>query len=85
MNKLFEEKVTFCSGCFATNEDGSWQPNGWTVEDVENGKDCYCMNCAGHGEIIIMSKYSANRIRQCASWVGKRYYPHEEDLNDMKR
>ncbi|RNB59427.1 hypothetical protein EDM57_04605 [Brevibacillus gelatini] len=81
MNPL-DEKITFCSACFATNEDGSWGNNGgWSVQDVEeNGLNCYCMNCSGHGEIVVMSRRAANKIRESASWVGKRYYPHKEDL-----
>ncbi|GAA4879295.1 hypothetical protein GCM10023310_69300 [Paenibacillus vulneris] len=80
MNSL-DSKVTFCSGCFATNEDGSWGINGWSVSQVkEYGLGCYCLNCGGHGEIVIISRRAANRIRESASWVGKRYYPIEEDF-----
>lgn len=80
MNQM-DTKVTFCSACFATNENGSWGTNGWSVNDVEiRGLDCYCMNCAGHGEIVVISRRAANKIRESASWVGKRYYPDDEDL-----
>jgi|GEM_PF-5878246 len=77
----FDEKVTFCSACFATNENGSWGANGWSVQEVEErGQNCYCINCAGHGEILIMSRGAASQIRRSSSWVGKRYYPCNEDL-----
>jgi len=80
MNNDLDRRVTFCSACYATNEDGSWGTNGVSVDMVEKmGVDSYCMNCAGHGEVIIMSRRAADKIRSSASWVGKRYYPIEED------
>ncbi|PPB12921.1 hypothetical protein [Brevibacillus laterosporus] len=81
MNQL-DEKITFCTKCFATNENGSWGTNGgWSIQDVKlKGLNCYCINCAGHGEIIVISRRAANTIRESASWVGKRYYPNKEDF-----
>lgn len=80
MANLQDERVTFCSACFATNENGSSTPNGWSVRDVEDfGVNCYCMNCAGHGEIVIMSRRVTDAIRHNASWIGKRSYPCDED------
>jgi hypothetical protein len=61
--------LSFCPCCFATDEDGSWN------HTVENG---YCMNCGANGAVQI-PRYAVDSIRNQASWVGKRYYPNEED------
>lgn len=63
------EVLDFCPGCFATNEGGSW------------GHGCdehYCYNC-GFGGTVKLPRWAVDSIREQASWVGKRYYPHEED------
>jgi len=64
------DRLDFCPGCFATNEDGSW---GSTVLGD------YCMNC-GAGGTVNIPRWAVKSIRRQASWVGKRYYPHEEDF-----
>lgn len=38
----------------------------------------HCFNCGGGGTITIPA-WAIKSIRGQASWVGKRYYPHEED------
>ena len=58
----------FCPGCFATENDSSG--GGALVPE-------YCMNCGGSP--ITVPRWAALSIRQQASWVGKRYYPNEED------
>lgn len=67
------DRVLFCPTCFATSEDGSW---GGRVE--ANG---YCTNCGGGVPVGSqgMPSWMVKAIRKSASWVGKRYYPHEED------
>lgn len=64
-----EDVLDFCPGCFATNEDGSW---GHTCDDH------YCYNCGAQGTVKL-PRWAVRSIREQASWVGKRYYPHDED------
>lgn len=68
----------FCPQCFASSADGSWG-------HVVIGE--HCTNC-GNPNTIIVPEWSIKAIRQQASWVGKRYYPHEEDqehIDERKR
>jgi hypothetical protein len=60
----------FCPQCFATDNDGSW---GHTVAGS------VCTNC-GSQSIIHIPAFAVESIRKQASWVGKRYYPHTEDV-----
>lgn len=63
------DMLHFCPGCFASSEGGSW----------DHGCDAaYCYNC-GSGSTVQLPRWAIQSIRQQASWVGKRYYPHEED------
>jgi hypothetical protein len=64
------DHLDFCPGCFATDEDGSW---GCTVIGD------YCMNC-GAGGTVRIPRWAVKSIRRQASWVGKRYYPNDEDF-----
>lgn len=66
--------LEFCPGCFASEENGSW---GCTTV---NG---HCMNCGSAGTIQI-PRWAVDSIRRSASWVGKRYYPSAEDLDDQR-
>lgn len=61
--------LRFCPACFASSEDGSW---GYTCDEH------YCYNC-GAGGTVELPFWAIRSIRKQASWVGKRYYPHEED------
>lgn len=65
--------VDFCPSCFATSENGSWN-------HVVMGN--HCTNCGSSGGIIKLPTFAAEEIRRNASWVGKRYYPAEEDLEN---
>ena len=65
------EAVDFCPLCFATNEDGSW---GCTVTTAG------CSNCGANGGIVRLPRWAVTSIRANASWVGKRYYPNDEDI-----
>lgn len=65
--------VMFCPGCFADEGGGSWAHN---VYKTDSG--AYCTNC-GNGSCVALPKRAVESIRQQASWVGKRYYPHDED------
>jgi hypothetical protein len=62
--------LLFCPCCFASSEGGSWG------EVVIEG---HCFNCGAGGSGIEMKRWAVDSIRQQASWVGKRYYPHDED------
>ena len=64
-----KENILFCPCCFASNDDSSW---GGDLTEA------YCMNCC-HGQGLSMPRWAVVSIREQASWVGKRYYPHEED------
>jgi len=68
-----EEKkavVHFCVRCLGSSDNSSW---GAAVGPS------YCMNC-GAGGTIDIPRWAVESIREQASWVGKRYYPHKEDL-----
>lgn len=54
----------FCVSCFASGGE------------VVN----YCLNCGAGGGIVELVQWQVDEIRRNASWVGKRYYPAEEDL-----
>lgn len=60
----------FCPSCFADEESGSW-------EHVVIGN--HCTNCGASNSIIQIPKWAVESIRRNASWVGRRYYPGEED------
>lgn len=60
----------FCACCFASKEDGSW--NHTTSEH-------YCLNCGARGGAVRIPFWAIESIRNQASWVGKRYYPNQED------
>lgn len=67
--------LLFCVGCFATEEGGSWG---------EICVDGYCMNCGSGGGTVQLKRWQIESIRTSASWVGKRYYPHQEDINNYR-
>lgn len=60
----------FCCRCFASESSGSW-------DHVVVGS--FCANCCGNGTAFPLPKMAIESIRNQASWVGKRYYPHKED------
>ena len=62
----------FCVVCFASNEDGSW---GCTTVPEAN----FCGNCSSNDCLVAIPFWAVESIRQQASWVGKRYYPCDED------
>lgn len=66
----------FCCQCFASEASGSW-------DHVVVGS--FCTNCCGNGTTFPLPKAAIESIRQQASWVGKRYYPHAEDLAKAPR
>jgi hypothetical protein len=69
---LNEEPRHFCVKCFATDEDGSW---GCTTMPEAN----HCYNCGAGGTLVVIPKWGVDEIRKNASWVGRRYYPGDED------
>jgi hypothetical protein len=64
------ETLQFCPGCFADEESGSC--NHVVVGDL-------CTNCGANGTVSL-PRWAIESIRKNASWVGKRYYPSEEDF-----
>lgn len=60
----------FCVLCFADDRGGSWGGG------PEGG---YCSNCGSGGSDIAIPAWAVESIRKNASWVGKRYYPADED------
>lgn len=71
--------VYFCCCCFATDEGGSWGH-----EVIAGPSGTLCTNCGAGGSAFPMPFYAAKSIREQASWVGKRYYPHEEDTENRE-
>lgn len=65
------EIVDVCPGCFADSRGGSWG---------EGVSGQWCMNCGSHGTVQ-MPVWAVDSFRANASWVGKRYYPHQEDIS----
>lgn len=61
--------IAFCPMCFASDDGGSWGVG--TIGD-------HCFNCGANGSIAV-PRWATNAIRQSASWVGRRYYPGDED------
>lgn len=64
-----KDPLWFCPFCFASEENGSW---GHTVENQ------LCTNC-GSNATVNLPRWAVASIRSSASWVGKRFYPNEED------
>lgn len=69
-----ERVILFCAKCFASSEDGSW---GERVDGDDKGSHCF--NCGAGNCAVRIPRWAVKSIREQASWVGKRYYPHEED------
>jgi hypothetical protein len=57
------DTIQFCERCFATMD--------WGI--------AHCFNCGAGGTGVVMLKRQAESIRESASWVGRRFYPNEED------
>ena len=68
-----KEEIYFCPCCFGSADNSSW---GECVDD-------YCYNC-GSGSTLKIPRWAVESLRKQASWVGKRYYPHEEDVDSQK-
>jgi hypothetical protein len=64
------DELYFCPRCFATDEDGSWS---------HTTGDGLCSNCGATGPAVQLPRWAVASIREQASWIGKRYYPHQED------
>ena len=60
----------FCARCFADSHGGSWG------EGTGSGG---CYNCGASGCTVMIPVWAVESIREQASWVGKRYYPSQED------
>lgn len=71
----FDDMLDFCPRCFASSENGSW--GHVTHSDM-------CENCGVVGASIRIPRYAVGFIREQASWVGKRHYPHKEDLDTAR-
>jgi 5'(3')-deoxyribonucleotidase len=72
--RMMAEDTLFCVLCFANDDDdGSW-----------SGGLCssHCFNCGAGGSVIQISKFASTEIRKNASWVGRRYYPNQEDKDN---
>lgn len=75
MSKDDTNWMLFCVQCFASEIDGSWDHVVLQTDDDYN----ICGNCGGRGTAYPLPRAAIESIRKQASWVGKRYYPHEED------
>lgn len=61
----------FCVKCFADERSASW--SGLVIWN-------HCLNCGAGGTVVVLAAWAIDSIRQSASWVGKRYYPDDEDV-----
>jgi hypothetical protein len=69
------ELLNFCARCFASDDGGSWG---------EGTIDGHCFNCgAGWTGELKLPRWAIESIRSQASWVGRRYYPGEEDRENQ--
>lgn len=70
--KKSADVLVFCPMCFASNEGGSWG------DGCDEG---HCFNCGASNSTVKLPRWAIDSIRQQASWVGKRFYAHDEDKN----
>lgn len=66
------ELLLFCPCCFASSEGGSWTKGQAVFEGL-------CINCGASGPALTIPRWAVESIHRQASWVGKRYYPNDED------
>lgn len=71
--KKRDELILFCSRCFASEDGGSWTRGQAIVSGL-------CSNCGAGGPDLRIPRWAVDGIRESASWVGKRYYPNDEDI-----
>jgi hypothetical protein len=76
-----DDIILFCARCFATGEGGSW---GGFVDVSKDGKDNHCYNCGAGGCAVKIPRWAVKSICEQASWVGKRYYPSDEDYEHVR-
>jgi hypothetical protein len=70
------ELLNFCARCFASDDGGSWGVG--TI-------DGHCFNCgAGWTGELKLPRWAVESIRSQASWVGRRYYPGQEDKENYE-
>jgi hypothetical protein len=74
--RKLNELLWFCAKCFASNENGSW---GGGIDVAQDEKRTNCSNCGAWGCAVKIPRWAVESIREQASWVGKRYYPIDED------
>jgi len=65
-----DEPGVFCTRCFASDRDSSWG---------DPAASDHCFNCGAGGCTVPIPGWAIKFIRESASWVGKRYYPSQED------
>ena len=70
-----DEIRQFCVRCFADDRNGSWGEG--VHGDSVSGT--LCANCGAMNSALAIPTWAVESIREQASWVGKRFYPHEED------
>jgi hypothetical protein len=70
-----DEIRQFCVRCFADDKGGSWGDG--VYGDAKHGT--LCANCGAGNCAIEIPEWAVKSIREQASWVGKRYYPIDED------
>jgi hypothetical protein len=75
--KSQDELVYFCAKCFASSDNGSWT-NGEAVDEA------LCINCGAGGCAVKIPRWAVKSIREQASWVGKRYYANDEDIQNYE-
>lgn len=63
--------MLFCVSCFAAEHDGGSWGGGLTSD--------YCANCGAGGSSFPLPLWAVEEIRRNASFVGRLYYPSEDD------
>lgn len=66
-----QTEISFCPQCFACERSGS-------CDHVVVGG--HCTNC-GNTATVMLPAWAVDSVRKNASWVGKRFYPCQEDLD----
>jgi hypothetical protein len=72
-----DKKELFCVRCFASESAGSM---GGTISPTDK-QGALCGNCGAINAAVPLSPKAIESIREQASWVGKRFYPHGEDID----
>jgi len=72
-----DDLLDFCVCCFATDEGGPYGEGTITI-----GENSACYSCGNSGPSLKIPRWAVDSIRKNGSWVCKRYYPSDEDIEE---